>query len=100
MIGIDLTKISRFERMKDLPRFAKKLNITSTSAITVAKTWACLEALVKAEGKPFDFNMIQIEFPKNSAPKLVDVHSILSHSYALSLSHDGDLVVAVAIRTP
>lgn len=98
MIGIDITKISRFEMMTRFPSFLKRFNVEGNDAVSAAKTWACLEAIVKAEGRPFAYNKIRIKFPANSSPIVEDPESILKGSYALSLSHDGDILVAVALR--
>lgn len=98
MIGIDLTKISRFQQMKTLDKLIKKLNVDGTDAVAAAKTWACMEALVKAEGKSFDYGKIEIKFPFNSAPIVVDNERVLQYNYVLSLSHEDDTVAAVAMR--
>ena len=98
MIGIDITKISRFKDMRSLPRLVSRLNMSGDSPLVAAKTWACLEALVKAEGKAYDYSAIKIEFPINSAPKIIDIHGTLEHQYVLTLSHEDDIVVAVAMR--
>ena len=97
MIGIDITKVSRFNSIT-LPRLIRRLNVDGDSPLAAAKTWACLEALVKAEGKPFDYAAVKILFPRDHAPVIVDEQAELSHQYMLSLSHEDDLVVAVAIR--
>jgi phosphopantetheinyl transferase (holo-ACP synthase) len=98
MIGIDITKISRFERLSNLDRFIKKFNVPGNNAIIAAKTWACLEAIYKAEGQPFDPKKIQLVFNKNQRPQIIDNESVLSGKYVLTLSHEEDLLVAVAIR--
>lgn len=84
--------------MRSLPRFVQRLNISEESPLVAAKTWACLEALVKAEGRAYDYSAIRIEFPINSAPKIIDMHGTLTHQYVLSLAHEDDIVVAVAMR--
>jgi phosphopantetheinyl transferase (holo-ACP synthase) len=98
MIGIDITRISRFEKMNNLKHFLTKFSVDGTTPIAAAKTWACIEALVKARGTPFKFNQIKIEFPFNSAPKIIDPDNVLGGKYHLTLSHEDDLVVAVALR--
>lgn len=98
MIGIDITKVSRFKSMKTLDRLMEKLNVDGDSPIAAAKTWACMEAIVKAEGKGFDYSKIQIKFPFNSAPLVIDDEHVLQYQYALSLSHEDDTVAAVAMR--
>jgi phosphopantetheinyl transferase (holo-ACP synthase) len=97
MIGIDLTRISRFESI-NLDRFGKKIGHQLDSPKTAAKTWACLEAITKAEGKSFGFSKIKIMFPKNNRPTVVDTSKVLSGNYILSLSHEGDYVTAIALR--
>jgi phosphopantetheinyl transferase (holo-ACP synthase) len=98
MIGIDITKISRFERLSKLDRFITKFNVPGNDPITAAKTWACLEAIYKAEGQTFDPKKIQLVFSKNQRPQIIDTDSVLSGKYVLTLSHEEDLLVAVAIR--
>lgn len=98
MIGIDITKISRFEMMTHFPAFLKRFNVEGDDAVSAAKTWSCLEAIVKAEGRSFAYNKIRIRFPANSSPVVEDPEGILQGSYALSLSHDDDILVAVALR--
>lgn len=97
MIGIDITRISRFENMKNLDRFIKRFNVDGSTPLAAAKTWACLEAVYKAEGGGVTSDQVRILFPKNSAPQLVDVNNTLG-KYHLTLSHEGDLVVAVAVK--
>jgi len=50
MIGLDLTRISRFENI-DLKRLGAKLGHDLDSPKTAAKIWAVYEALTKAEGR-------------------------------------------------
>lgn len=100
MIGIDITKVSRFREMSKLERLIKKLDVDGSTPLAAAKTWACLEAIIKANGKSFDYSKVKIKFPYNSHPVIVDQESILTDNYMLSLSHEDDLVVAVAIKMP
>lgn len=105
MIGIDLTRISRFEKI-DLVRLGKKLGHDLDSPKTAAKVWACLEALTKAEGKKFNPKNIKLLFNVACAPtvKSVDPNPMvysgrgLSGEYILSLTHEGDYVAVVALR--
>jgi phosphopantetheinyl transferase (holo-ACP synthase) len=99
MIGIDITRISRFEKMENLERFIKKFNVDGTTALAAAKTWACLEAVYKAEGGGVTSDQVRVVFPKNAAPKIVDVDRSLKYNYTMTLSHEDDLVVAVAFGT-
>lgn len=98
MIGIDITRISRFKEFGNLPRFLARFNVDGNDAMAAAKTWACYEAIIKAEGSAIDCKKIRILFPKNQRPEVVDEEKILSGTYALTLSHEGDVVVAVALR--
>jgi phosphopantetheinyl transferase (holo-ACP synthase) len=98
MIGIDITRISRFEKMKTLDTFLEKFSVDGNTPVAAAKTWACLEALVKAKGEVFRVSQLRIRFPFNSAPKIEDPDNLLEGKYHLTLSHEDDLVVAVALR--
>ena len=97
MIGIDLTTISRFESV-DLEWFSKRLGQTLETPRHAAKVWCCLEALIKAKGSRFDFKKIKLIFDVGQPPRVEDVDNILGGQYVLSLSHEGDLVTAVALR--
>lgn len=99
MIGIDITRISRFENSKFLEQIIKKFNVDGTTPVAAAKTWACVESLIKANGKPFKLDNFRILFPENSAPQINDPDNVLGGKYFLSLSHEGDMLVAVAVRT-
>ena len=97
MVGIDLTRISRFETMP-LGRLGKFLGQDLDTPCTAAKVWCCHEALVKAKGKTFNFKKVKLVFKPNQRPQVNDPENILSGNYVLSLSHEGDLVTAVAFR--
>jgi phosphopantetheinyl transferase (holo-ACP synthase) len=64
----------------------------------MAKTWACIEAITKAEDQPFDPAKIRIRFPKSQRPTVEDPDQVLSGPYMLGLSHENNMVIAVAIR--
>jgi phosphopantetheinyl transferase (holo-ACP synthase) len=96
-LGIDITNIGRFEQSSHLPKYIKRFNVEKFTALEAAKTWACLEALVKAEPESFDPTDIQIRFPQNSAPLVIDSKKLLKYDYLLSISHEGSMVVAVAL---
>jgi phosphopantetheinyl transferase (holo-ACP synthase) len=104
MIGIDLTRISRFENI-DLQRLSDKLGQNMHTPMEAAKVWACLEALTKAEGKKFNAKNIKLVFKTGCAPVVedkninVDKNQELSSNYTLSLTHEGDYIAVVAIRT-
>lgn len=105
MIGIDLTRISRFENI-DLERLGKKLGHKLDSPKTAAKIWATVEALIKAEGRRFNPTKINITFERACAPTVhnLDTPQVLNHQkelsgeYILSLTHEGDYVAVVALR--
>ncbi len=99
MIGIDITRISRFEKMSNLEQFIKRFNVDGTTALAAAKTWACLEAVYKAEGGGVTSDQVRVLFQQNSAPKIVDINNTLKYNYTITLSHEDDLVVAVAFGT-
>lgn len=106
MIGVDIARIERFRKLAASERFltrafdeveraylAKKNNDPST----VAGFWAMKEAAAKAWGTGFTaktpWKSFQIRFhngaPYIAAPVLMRV----------SVSHDGDYAIAVAVRT-
>ena len=97
MIGIDLTRISRFESMK-LDRLGKRLGQSLDSPRTAAKVWCCLESLIKARGSRFNFKKIKLIFNPGQRPNIEDPENVLEGNYTLSLSHEGDLISAVAIK--
>lgn len=97
MIGIDITTISRFDCI-NLKRLGKKIGADLKSSKDAAKTWACLEAIYKASSKKFHFKDIQIVFEDNSSPKVIDKNNVLGSKYILSLSHELDLCIAVAVK--
>lgn len=99
MIGIDITRISRFEDSKFLEQIIKKFNVDGSTPVAAAKTWACIESLIKAKGQPFKIKNFRILFPENAAPQIEDPDNVLDGKYFLSLSHDGDMLVAVAVKT-
>ncbi len=111
MIGVDIVKISRIERMKErfgdkaLKRFLdideQKLASSSTSH---AGYWAAKEAISKALGvgisKKCSFFDIKLYKDNNNAPyftlskHLVEEFEITDTT--LSITHDGEYAVAVA----
>lgn len=95
MIGIDITKKSRFSQ--PLEKYNERFGTTFTSIAEVAKLWACYEAIIKAEGKYFDVKDISIQFPYNQSPQIIDIKKVLKGRYCLSLSHEDDILVAVAL---
>lgn len=97
MIGIDITKISRFNPNR-LNRYNKKFGTNYSTVKEVAKYWACFEALIKAEGRYLNFKDVSIEFSPNQSPRLRGDFGVLNHNYILTLSHEDDLIVAIAMR--
>lgn len=93
MIGIDCTRISRWQNMQvtKLDRFARLLKQNNSEPLTIAKAWACSEAMYKALG--YNPNGV-ISFPKKKPPVFKGEENIV-----LSLTHEGDFVIAVAINT-
>jgi phosphopantetheinyl transferase (holo-ACP synthase) len=106
MLGIDLTRISRFEKI-DLNRLGHKLGHELDSPKTAAKVWAIYEALTKAEGRKINPRKIKILFKVACAPTVhavaedpiaINTQNELSGDYILSLTHEGDYVAVVALR--
>jgi phosphopantetheinyl transferase (holo-ACP synthase) len=98
MIGIDMTTISRFENI-NLIKLGTRLGQTIDTPMTAAKIWACLEAIIKAEQKHINpKNNLKFVFEKNKPPVVLDIGKILSSDYVLSLTHEGDNVIAVALK--
>ena len=97
MIGIDLTKISRFNRF-DLSILGKRLGQSLDSTTSAAKVWACLEAVTKAEQKKIDPKKIKLVFEKNKPPVILDPTNSLSGEYIISITHEDDYVAVVALR--
>ena len=97
MIGIDLTKISRFDRF-DLNKLGNKLGQTLDDTVSAAKVWACLEAITKAEQHKINPKNLKLVFERNKPPVVLDPNKTLSGEYVLSLTHEDGYVVAVAFR--
>jgi phosphopantetheinyl transferase (holo-ACP synthase) len=98
MIGIDLVDSTRFETTEKLSRFLDRFRTDGNTPMAMAKTWACLEAIIKAEDQPFDPTRIRILFPKHQRPVVEDPDHVLSSSYILSVSHENKMVIAIAVR--
>lgn len=105
MIGIDLTRISRFEKI-DLRRLSDKLGHELDTPKTAAKIWAIYEALTKAEGKKINPRKLKIVFKMGCTPtvqnidlpKVLNPEKELSGEYIISLTHEGDYVAVVALK--
>jgi phosphopantetheinyl transferase (holo-ACP synthase) len=98
MIGVDLVDSTRFETTAKLSRFLERFHADGSTPMVMAKTWACIEAITKAEDKPFNPTQIRIRFPPHQRPIVEDPNHVLSSSYVLSVSHENKMVIAVAIR--
>ena len=99
MIGIDVVDVLRFSQSSRLPRFLRKFNVDGSSALCAAKTWACIEAVIKASDCDFCPTDIQIKFPKGQRPLVQDPDQVLDGEYVLSVSHTRHQVIAIAQRT-
>jgi phosphopantetheinyl transferase (holo-ACP synthase) len=99
MIGVDIVDISRIEASKRLPQFIKRFQVDGSTPLAVAKTWSCIEAVIKASDCDFCPTDIQIKFPKGSRPQIQDPKQMLDGEYVLSVSHTRHQVIAIAQRT-
>jgi len=113
MLGIDIIKISRIQKMvqkfgqKGLERFLSKDEITLANGKiqTLAGFWAAKEAAAKALGcgigKEVGFKDITIQKLPTGAPRLLFSDRVKEHfkieEAALSISHDGDFAIAAVI---
>lgn len=94
MIGIDITDWSRFAEMPDSKRqqIAQRYKHNYTDARQLAKWWACHEAVIKCLARSPNWLESRIEFPENSPPQYIGPETI-----SLSLSHERNIIVAVAL---
>lgn len=83
----------------DLEHLSVHLGQRCQDATTAAKVWACREAVIKAEHQSYLTDKVYFVLDKNCAPRIVDEYLVLKGPYMLSLSHEGDYVTAVALRT-
>ena len=112
MIGIDVVKIARIERLKErfgdkaLERFLNEDEIKLASSSTShAGYWAAKEAISKALGVGISakcsFFDIKLYKNKNKAPYFTLSKHIVEEfnitDTALSITHDGEYAVAVAV---
>jgi holo-[acyl-carrier protein] synthase len=115
MIGIDIVKISRIEKMiqkfgnKALEKFLcdEEIALVSSSN-TAAGFWATKEALSKALqtgiGKECGFKDIKIYKDSKNAPNIALKQNIIKKFHiqeaSVSITHDGDYAIAVvALQT-
>lgn len=94
MLGIDLTKISRFENQNKRfltkalhPEEIKEYEQTENKAAYLATRWAIKEALFKADNNLFSFSGIRI---------LKKDRVYTFPGYIISTSNEDDYVIAVA----
>ncbi|MEA2050332.1 MAG: holo-ACP synthase [Campylobacterota bacterium] len=112
MIGIDITSVSRIEKMinrfgtKALKRYLTKKEILLVkNPSTAAGFWAAKEAASKAIGtgigKECSFFDIKIKKTKNNAPKIKYKKRVRKkfkiQNSSLSITHDGGFAVAVVV---
>ena len=111
MIGIDLIKTSRMERLierfgeKSLQRFLSQEEIKLVkNSQTAAGFWALKEAVSKALGVGIGsecaFHDIKISKTKKGAPQVILSQSIIEKyniiDTSVSITHDGEYAIAVA----
>ena len=114
MIGIDITVISRIEKLinkwgeKSLKRFLSSKEIAlGKSTSTYAGFWAAKEAASKAIGtgigKSCTFHDIKIKKLKSGQPVLKYKKKIRKKynikSTSLSITHDGGFAIAVVVNS-
>jgi len=115
MIGVDITRISRFRRLYKKFNHVLVSKIMSPEEIKdktitpqfLAGRWAAKEAVVKALGTGFHSQLkfkpsdIVILNDTNGKPYVRIQNDLLQHNFninvAISISHDGDYAVAVAL---
>ena len=110
MIGIDVTSVNRIKNMYEkfgLKAYQRFLDEEEIELIkkpeTAAGFWAAKEAASKAIGtgigKECSFHDIKIKKDKNGAPKIKYKKEIRKKfkikSSQLSITHDGDIAIAV-----
>ena len=92
MIGIDLTKISRFKNVNDKfikkclhPEEIKELEKVKNKEKYIATRWAIKESLFKADNSLFSFNKIRIK----------EIERVYIYKgYIISTSSEEDLLIA------
>ena len=112
MVGIDIVKVSRIERMKErfgdkaLKRFLNDDEIKLASSSTShAGYWAAKEAISKALGvgisEKCTFSDIKLHKDENKAPYFTLSKHIVEEfkitNTHLSISHDGEYAIAIAV---
>ncbi|OGY90807.1 MAG: holo-[acyl-carrier-protein] synthase [Candidatus Komeilibacteria bacterium RIFCSPLOWO2_02_FULL_48_11] len=109
MIGIDITDINRFAKIviKDFSHWSKfftksewEIGFSAPDpARALAGIFAAKEAVMKASGGKLvgRFDRIQIEHEPDGKP-IVKIDEKKQDNIHISISHDRDIVVAVAIK--
>ena len=112
MVGVDIIKIDRIKKFVDrfgengLKKFLNDSEIKDIKRTqTVAGYWAAKEAIAKALktgiGKELSFKDITIYKEKSGAPNFRLSNKIIKRykikDCSLSISHDGDYAIAVAV---
>lgn len=112
--GIDLTPLSRIESVLD--RFGERFHHKYFGDLneeygdyppeTYAGLWAVKEATFKVMGRGYRWNAVTVQHRKSGRPELsvnyeaaslADTPIPRSAEWDCSISHDGDLAVAVAV---
>ena len=109
-IGVDLVDVTRFEEhLAKTPKLLERLFLPTereASVQTVAGRWAAKEALIKALGDSKGVQWHEVEITKNSAGKpeirttgetAETVSNAGISKLHLSISHDGNMVVAMVV---
>jgi phosphopantetheine--protein transferase-like protein len=97
-IGIDTIQLPNFkEKIKtiDIAKIFSEKELIRNNPQHLAGIFAAKEAFFKAIGKKIDWLDIEIEYDKLGKPTLKT--AFINGNTDLSISHDGDTVVAVVI---
>ncbi|BBU47579.1 4'-phosphopantetheinyl transferase superfamily protein [Mycoplasmopsis felis] len=97
-IGVDLTRISRFENKniffinrilsKEEIKEFEKLNNEKEKSIFLARSWAIKEAIFKSDNKYFEFNKINL-YKRNKRWHF--------KNFKISISYEDDYIVAFVV---
>ena len=112
-VGIDMVKIDRFEKIKDNSTFFNKvfcekeiqyLEKKNFNTSTIAGMFAAKEAFLKTQKKGLDLcplNDIEISHDDDGSPFYIfhDNLKQFNNKVSLSISHDGDYAIAIALET-
>ena len=103
-VGIDIIKIARVEKavrkygIHGLRVFMSDVEIkhSSMAAQSIAGQWAAKEAVIKAIGYWIPFTSIEVLKTELGSPYVMINKEAADH-ITISITHDGDYAVAVAI---